>query len=152
MDLPEPAHSKAVSALEEFGALALEYSVLLDTQRALLAAGNIEGASETVARGDTVARLAAACGRRVAPWREAIDSHQYVGPRATDLSHRLGAAALRAGDLASGAARIETICLSKRDEAATEMPRHTLPAVHAGGAAAAYRAAAPGARLLDKQG
>lgn len=151
-DLPATAHAKTVTAVEEFASLSLEYCVLLDTQRALLAAGNIEGAAETVARGDGIARRAAACGRRVAPWREAVESQQYSGPRAGDLVRRLRAATLRAHALAAGAAQIEAICLAKRGEAATEMRPELSSAPQALGLAAAYCARTLGAQLLDKQG
>lgn len=151
-DLPLAAHVKAVAAVEEFASLSLEYSVLLEIQRALLAAGNIEGAAETVARGDGVACRAAACGRRVAPWREAVESQQYSGPRTGDLVQRLRTATLRAHVLAAGAAQIEAICLAKRSEAAAEMRRGLPSAPQATGPAAAYHARTVGAQLLDKQG
>lgn len=151
-DLPEAAHAKAVAAVEEFASLSLEYSLLLDAQRALLAAGNIEGAAETVARGDGVARRAGACGRRIAPWREALESRQYSGPRTRDLVRRFGAVALHAHALAAGAAQIEAICLVKRSEAATEMQHGISPSLQAVGLTAAYHARSPGAQLIDTHG
>jgi len=120
-DFPAAAHAKAASALEEFSALATEYSVLLDVGRAMLSAGNLDGAANAMARGDHVARMAAACGRRLAPWREAVESRQYAGPRLSDLERRLGTAAVRAAVIVAGATSVEAICVTKRDEAAAEM-------------------------------
>lgn len=152
IDLSAPAHSKATLALDEFDALAMEYSALLDTQRALLAAGNVEAAVETVDRGDIVARKVAACGRRLAPWREAIDSREYNGPRARDLARRFEDAMSRANQLAGAAARVEALCLQKRDEAADAMrrihPSASTPAL----VAARYYKPASSTSALDTRG
>ncbi len=137
-DFPAAAHAKAASALEEFSTLTTEYSVLLDVGRAMLSAGNLDGAADAMERGDRVVRMAAACGRRLAPWREAVESRQYAGPRLSDLERRLGAAAARAAVIVAGATSVETVCLGKRDEAAAEMGE--------GIASAAQRIAAGGYR------
>ncbi len=151
-DLSAPAHSSATVALDDFEALATEYSALLDTQRALLAAGNVAGVAETVARGDAVARQVAACGRRLAPWREALGSQEYSGPRASDLVRRFGESASRADRLAAAAARIEALCVEKRDRSADEMrgihPSTSAPAL----VAARYYAPAVSASSLDTRG
>lgn len=152
VDLSAPAYSIATLALDEFDVLAREYSALLDTQRALLATGNIEGAAETVARGDPVARQVAACGRRLAPWREALDSRAYDGPRASDLARRLGDSASRADQLAAAAKRIEALCLQKRDEAADDMHHIHLSAAIPALMAARYSAPAVSAPALDTRG
>lgn len=152
-DLPATAHSKAVTALEEFSTLILQYTALLDTQRALLAAGNIDGVTETVRRGDSITARAAACGRRIEPWRELIDSRQYVGPRVNDLSRRLGDALIRAAAVAASAAQVEAICLARSVEAGSSLQREGSSAAHAGGGRmAAYRPLFPRASLLDKHG
>lgn len=151
-DIPAAAHSKAVAALEEFEALTIEYSMLLDTQRALLAAGNTEGVVETVAHGDAVARQAAACGLRLAPWRETIDSRQYHGPRATDLVRRLKAATARAATIAAGAASIEAMCVQRRDEAAFELQKGAASSSASRAMTGGYRVSAPVTRALDTHG
>lgn len=151
-DLPESAHAKALTAIEEFHLLAAEYSVLLDTQRALIAAGNVDGAVETAARGDRIARQAAACGRRLAPWREALDSHDYSGPRASDVARRMASASARAAVLAGGAESVEAICVQKRDEAAREIRQANSPSSFPGSAVARYYAQATSARALDRHG
>lgn len=151
-DLPESAHAKAIAALEEFHVLAAEYSVLLDTQRALVAAGNTDGAVDTVARGDRIARQAAACGRRLAPWREALDSYNYSGPRASDVARRLASASARAAVLAGGAESVEALCIHRRDEAAQAMRPANSPSSLPGSTVDRYYAQATSAQALDRHG
>src|SRR5690348_2218652 len=105
-DLPVSAHEKAVAALDEFDATAAEYVALLDTQRALLGQGNAVAVAESVARGDALALRAAACGRRLAPIREALEGPAIRGPRAESVRRRLGRMAHRAALLGSAAAEV----------------------------------------------
>ncbi len=120
-DLSAPAYSKATLGLDALDVLAAEYSALLDTYCALLASGNIDAAAETIANGDYVAGQMATWGRRLAPWREAIESRKYEGPRASELVQRSGQALTRARQLAAAAARVEAVCLQMRDSAADGM-------------------------------
>ena len=104
-----------------FEAIATEYTLILDTQRALFASGNVDGAIETLARGDAIARQAGRCGRRLAPAREALANNQYRGPRATELSRRLAAVGVRADVLGANAMQLAAACTVKRDGISTEL-------------------------------
>jgi hypothetical protein len=148
-DIPAQAHAKAVLALDEFDALATEYSVLLDIQRAMLINGNVAGIAETVVRGDAVARAAAACGRRLAPHREALNSHNYQGARARELSRRLAMAGVRTDTLAAAAARLEALCIRERDRCALELHQAGSTRTARGTGTSGYRSSAIRPLALD---
>lgn len=114
-DVPAAAHAKAVAALDEFDTLTAEYVALLDTQRALLGAGNPAAVAESAARGDLIAARAAECGRRLAPMREALSTGAMRGPRAEALRTRLGRMANRVALLRAGAADVARHCQEARD-------------------------------------
>lgn len=134
-DLPVAAYTKAVAALDEFDATAAEYVALLDTQRALLAQGSSAAVVETVARGDALALRAAACGRRLAPFREALADDTLRGQRADAVRRRLDRMMHRATLLGSAAADVAARCEVERHAAGAELARMQAPA---GGKAAAY--------------
>jgi len=136
-DLPLPAHEKAVAALDEFDATAAEYVALLDTQRALLGQGNALGVAESVARGDALALRAAACGRRLAPIREALAGAGIRGPRAEAVRRRLERMAHRAALLGSAAAEVAARCERERVTMGSELAQLQKPA--GGGRGGAYR-------------
>ncbi|HEV2644089.1 MAG TPA: hypothetical protein VGT98_15360 [Candidatus Elarobacter sp.] len=148
-DVPAPAHAKAIGALDGFDELLAAYVALLDTQRAHVASGSFDALADTLAQGDTIAAHAAACGRRVAPLRDAVASGRFAGPRASELVRRFalaGARAARASDLAD---LLADVCLTARNVAETEikqMATHT-PAAQNGYAHAGTRSFA-----IDRQG
>lgn len=114
-DLPVPAYAKAVAALDEFDAIATEYVALLDTQRALLAQENSAAVVKSVTRGDALALRAAACGRRLAPFREALAGDALHGPRADDVRARVRRAEHRAALLGAAAAEVAGRCEIERN-------------------------------------
>lgn len=136
-DLPLPAHEKAVAALDEFDASAAEYVALLDTQRALLGQGNAAAVAASVARGDALALRAAACGRRLAPIREALAGSVIRGPRAEAVRQRLERMAHRAALLGAAAAEVAARCERERVTMGNELAQLQRPA-H-GGRANAYQ-------------
>jgi hypothetical protein len=120
-DYPAKAYDRAVRAFDEYDACAAEYRVLLDTQRALLVSGNMDGALATLERGDVIARRAASCGRRIAPIRESLDGNTYAGRCATELRRRLASAGALAEQLSIAVTQIGAVCVVKRDEASAEL-------------------------------
>lgn len=151
-DIPQAAYAKAVATLDEFAALTVEYAIVLDAQRAMVGAGDGEGAAETLRRGDALARAAEACGRRLAPCQEALATGEHTGPRAQDLASRLTDAAARGRALANAAARLEGVCAGRRSDVAAELARAATPAGSGSQRAAAYAGGARPAVLLDKHG
>jgi uncharacterized protein YigA (DUF484 family) len=151
-DLPLPAHEKAVAALDEFDATAAEYVALLDTQRALLGQGNADAVAASVARGDALALRAAACGRRLAPIREALASAGIRGPRAESVRRRLERMAHRAALLGAAAADVAARCERERVAIGSELTQLQNPA--GGGRAGAYRYPPPArpAVTIDTRG
>ena len=150
-DLPIAAHAKAVAALDEFDATAAEYIALLDTQRALLVQGNSAAVAESVTRGDALALRAAACGRQLAPFREALASDSLRGPRADAVRRRLDRMMHRAALLGAAAADVAARCESERNSTGDALARLQAPA---GGRAGRYAyPQAPRAPLtLDTRG
>lgn len=150
-DLPIAAHAKAVAALDEFDAVAAEYVALLDTQRALLAQGNPLAVAESVARGDGLAQRAALCGRRLAPFREALARHDLRGPRADAVRQRLDRMRHRAALLGAAAADVAARCEVERHATGSALARLQKAA---GGKATLYASPnAPRAPLtLDTRG
>lgn len=151
-DLPLPAHDKAVAALDEFDATAAEYVALLDTQRALLGQGNATGVAESVARGDALALRAAACGRRLAPIREALASAAIRGPRADAVRQRLERMAHRAALLGSAAAQVAARCERERTVLGNELAQIQKPAGGSRGDAYRYPPVSRPAVTLDTRG
>lgn len=151
IDLPVAAHAKAVTALDEFDATAAEYVALLDTQRALLAEGNATAVAESVARGDALALRAAACGRQLAPLREALAGDTVHGPRADAVRRRLERMMHRAALLGAAAADVAVRCEVERDSTGNALARLQRPA--GAGKAALYAPHAARAPLtLDTRG
>jgi hypothetical protein len=149
-DLPPEAHAKAIAALDEFDATLVEYTMLLDSTRALVRARNFDAVAEMTARGDAVARAAAACGERVAALCAEAERGAFAGPRAQELLERWRAAGARAQQAESGSAALAALCLAERERAGSELERS--PAARPGSAAReAYR---PAARPLaiDRRG
>jgi hypothetical protein len=120
-DYPAPAFERAVRALDEYDACAVEYQMMLDTQRALLTAGNLDAAVETLALGDALARRAATCGRRIAPVREALAAGAYAGPRTSELQHRISQVRTSSDRIGSTISQLSAVCVVKRDAAAAEL-------------------------------
>ncbi len=122
-DVPGAAYTKAVRALGEFDVLVVEYGMLIDTERALLNSGNREGVEQVVTRGDSIARAAALCGRRVSPLIKAIDSGQFAGPRASQIKRRSAGARSAALAVAASAALVAEACAAQRDDMGREIRR-----------------------------
>lgn len=122
-DYPRAAYDRAIGACDEFDACATEYQMLLDTQRALLADGNIGGTVQTLRRGDTVARRAASCMRRFTPVQEALASGIYAGPRVDELRRRLARAGSLGDRVNVGIAQLGALYAARRDAAAVELQR-----------------------------
>ncbi len=120
-DYPAPAFARAIRAFDDFDACATEYQVMLSTQRALIASGNIDGVVETATRGDVIARRAATCGRRLAPVRESLDGEAYVGPRINELRRRLVATNVIIERLHAAVSSVSATCAKQRDEASAEL-------------------------------
>lgn len=150
-DLPVAAYAKAVAALDEFDATTAEYVALLDTQRALLAQGDSAAVARSIVRGDAMASRAAACGRRLAPFREALASDALNGPRADAVRRRLERMTHRAALLGSAAATVAARCEAERHAAGAALARLQAPA---GGRGAAYasRPMVRGSLTLDTRG
>lgn len=150
-DLPGAAHTRMAAALDDFMAVAAEYSALLNTQRAMLADGNIDGAAEIGERNTVLARRAEACAARLSPWLEAMDAHRYAGPRCSDASRRVARAMTLARVVAAAAAQLEELCMAEQSEAALALRR-----AGAGSDAVAqsrsYIVGSPGSLLLNKLG
>lgn len=113
-DFPAEAYSKACRLIDEFDALAVEYDMLLDTQRVMLAKGNDEGIVYHTTRGDAIARRVVAQSQQMHAIRNALETNLYAGPRAEELRDRLNRAFHRAGTLGDAAIRFGAECAARR--------------------------------------
>lgn len=148
-DVPVPAHTKALQALDEFDALVSQYEMLLDTQQVHIQTANFAGLFEMASRGDKLARDAAICGKRFTPLVSAIASEQFAGPRAAEIKRRSFASRSRAETLDGSASRLATACSEQRDAMGREL-RGTHPSGSEAALPPAYRTDSQ--RFLDRRG
>lgn len=148
-DVPLPAHSKAIQALDEFDALVSQYERLLDTQQIHVQTANFAGLFEMASRGDKLARDAAMCGKRFTPFVSAVASGQFAGPRAAEIKRRSFASQSRAETLDGSASRLAGVCREQRDAIGRE-----LRGAHSSGSQAALPPAyrTDSERFLDRRG
>ncbi|MEO7216636.1 MAG: hypothetical protein ABI026_00405 [Gemmatimonadaceae bacterium] len=148
-DVPQPAHAKAIKALDEFDSLVSQYEMLLDTQQVMVRTANFSALFEMASRGDKLARDAVLCGQRFSPLVDAIASGQFTGPRATEIKKRSFSSQSNAETLTGASAQLAARCISARDIMGREIRQTHASAAPATGPSAYWPASAP---FLDRRG